>query len=144
MLILNSPLDLVAARRTAEEAWLEITECQSQSQQDFVQGVLDSIPRGAKQLVGLVNGRLAACAVLVPEHDDHVGPCLSVQWNYCMPEFRGQGWWESVYRILIQDAASKKLAAAFTRRVGAGQYLLTYLTYQQVLEKEQELGQKDS
>ena len=78
-----------------------------------------------------VAGKPAALAVVVPEQDDHVGPCLSVQWLYTLPEHRGKGYAESLLQIVKRLAVQLQIPTiAYTRRVGdiigGAQYQLTY------------------
>ena len=69
----------------------------------------------------------AACAVLVAEEDDHVGPCLSVQWMYVMPAYRRAGLAQKLLEQTEQLALQMGLPViSYTRRIGDVRYENVY------------------
>ena len=79
------------------------------------------------ELVYKDNDLPAACAVLVAEEDDHVGPCLTVQWMYVMPAYRRSGLADGLLQTAEMLALQLGLPAiAYTRRIGDVQYENTY------------------
>lgn len=73
-----------------------------------------------------VNGTTAAIACIVPDDDPHVGPCLSMQWHYVLPEYRCLKLGSEALRVLVQLAKEHAVPYAYTRRTGAGTYTLKY------------------
>lgn len=66
-------------------------------------------------------------AIVVEEFDDHVGQCLSVQWRFVRPAFRGCAGRE-LHRAVLRLAAQLDYpVVAYTRRIGLGKYELKYL-----------------
>ena len=119
--------------RMAEAAWVEIEEFRLQPQEIFVNGVLESLEDGSVQYVLRSHGQIVACAVVTTEYDMHVGYCRSIQWNYCLPNYRDLNWMARVLRQLKSEAGA--LPIAYTHRVGARKYILKY-TYSKTLVEE--------
>lgn len=72
------------------------------------------------------DGKLVACTVLVPDEDMHVGPCLTVMWNYVLPEYRG-AIGRKFIRAAFREAVFQGLPiVAYTHRQGVGQYTTIY------------------
>ena len=110
--------------RMAEAAWVEIEEYRLQPQEVFVNGVLGSLEDGSVQYVLRSHGQIVACAVVTTEYDMHVGYCRSIQWNYCLPDYRNLNWMQHVLRQLKSEAGA--LPIAYTHRKGNGVYELRY------------------
>jgi glyceraldehyde-3-phosphate dehydrogenase/erythrose-4-phosphate dehydrogenase len=71
-------------------------------------------------------GRLVGCAVLVPDEDLHVGQCLSVMWNYVLPDHRGTIG-RQFMRLAVKVAQYWELPVlSYTHRLGVGRYAITY------------------
>lgn len=68
---------------------------------------------------------VVGCMILVADDDAHVGPCLSVMWNFVLPEFRGVG--ASFLRKAFSLAKENDLpVVAFAQRTGLGEYTVKY------------------
>lgn len=74
----------------------------------------------------LVDGKLAGVAIIVRDHDMHVGDSWAIQWNYVKPEYRSLGIAREVFRKIRKLAKESGIPYSYTKRVGEGQYLLTY------------------
>ncbi|QJD54803.1 GNAT family N-acethyltransferase [Pseudomonas phage MR6] len=78
------------------------------------------------EFVAIETGRVVGCAVLAPDEDIHVGPCLTIMWNYIIPEYRG-ALGMRFHRLAIRLAKHLGLPVlAYTHRKGVGQYSITY------------------
>lgn len=78
------------------------------------------------ELLAVSDGGVVGCMVLVEDDDLHVGHCLTVMWNYVLPEHRGL-----VGRRFLRAAFGLARQAgipvvAYTHREGVGQYRTTY------------------
>ena len=74
----------------------------------------------------LVDGKLAGVAIIVRDNDMHVGDSWTIQWNYVKPEYRSLGIAREVFRKLRKLAKESNVPYSYTKRVGEGQYQLTY------------------
>lgn len=76
----------------------------------------------------LVDGKLAGVAIIVRDHDIHVGDSWAIQWNYVKPEYRTLGIAREVFRVVKALAKKDNIPFSYTKRVGEGVYNLTYVT----------------
>lgn len=76
----------------------------------------------------IVDGKLAGVAILVRDHDIHVGDSWAIQWNYVKPEYRTLGIAREVFRVVKALAKEDNIPFSYTKRVGDGVYKLTYVT----------------
>jgi hypothetical protein len=97
------------------------------TESEAVQAIVHSIECNDRYEIWLLTGdRLIGMAVVVPDDDDHVGACLSVQWRFVLEEYR--------YAVGTKlQRAIKELArslnyniVAYTQRTGLGTYSLRY------------------
>lgn len=110
-------------------AWAECEESHIMDRPNFVKRGQDSVSSIARyELVALVGDRVVGAMVVAEEGDDpHVGDCLSVVYNYVLPEYRSIGIGRHFFRAAIRLAESLgHHTLAYTHRVGAGKYLTTY------------------
>lgn len=81
---------------------------------------------GRYELTVWIGGNPVGVAIAVPEYDEHVGQCLSVQWRFVLPEHRGAAG-AVLHRKLIKLAHILNAPVlAYTRRIGLGMYQLKY------------------
>lgn len=65
--------------------------------------------------------------ILTEDDDMHVGRCLSVQWQYVLPEYRNAGIARRFMRTAIQLAQQEGYPVlAYSHRVGPGEYSIKY------------------
>lgn len=65
--------------------------------------------------------------ILTEDDDMHVGRCLSVQWQYVLPEYRNAGIAHQFMRTAIQLARQEGYPVlAYSHRVGPGEYSIKY------------------
>lgn len=114
---------------SAQAAWEECVELQQQAVDSFCAGALDSVPEDALRIAGYWGDIPVAAAVLVLEHDPHVGPCVSVQWNYCQEGYRNLGWGRVVLHALRRVMRDSGIpTGCYTQRKGLKTYTLKYIT----------------
>lgn len=78
-------------------------------------------------------------ATVVIDDDQHVGPCLSLQWQYILPDYRKRGLGRHFVRELLRQAGWAGIRnVCWTHRVGVGRYTVTYREV-----KHGQEGQKD-
>lgn len=78
------------------------------------------------ELIVTQYGETLGGMVLVLEDDQHVGPCCSVQWAFVPVQNLGVG--SMLYREAMRIARRARIPYfAYTRRVGAGRFSMTYL-----------------
>lgn len=115
-------------RPFAEAVTQELPEYSWTSPEASTERILRSVQANERiELVCKDNDTHTACAVLVPEEDDHVGPCLTVQWMYVMPAYRRTGLAKQLLAITADLARALGLPAiAYTRRIGDVRYENVY------------------
>jgi hypothetical protein len=89
-------------------------------------------------------GALMGFAVLVDDDDDHIGPCLGVQWRFIRPEHRGAVG-RTIQRKIIEIARSANHQfIAYTKRLGTGRYEINYTQLKEKShgQENQEAGQE--
>lgn len=112
-----------------DDAWAECSELQFTSLQEFKRRANASVcPLHRLELVATVNRRAAGLMILVVDEEDlHVGRCLTVQWQYVLPEFRNVGIASTFMREVRRVARELHLPTiAFTHRLGPGVYKTSY------------------
>ena len=122
----------------AMPAVLEFPELrQSEDYRDDVHRVVSSLSEfDRSEIVAIDNGKVVGGAVIVLDDDQHVGPCLSLQWQYVLPAYRSKQLGRLFVRELLRQAGWAGIRnVCYTHRVGAGKYTLTY--------REVKHGQKD-
>lgn len=73
------------------------------------------------------SGYQVGIMVLAEDEDMHVGRCLSVQWQYVLPEYRNAGIAHRFMRTAIQLARQEGYPVlAYSHRVGPGEYSIKY------------------
>lgn len=70
---------------------------------------------------------LVGIAIAVPEEDDHVGKCLSVQWRFVLQEHRGPAGIKLQRLVLNLARYLQYKVVAYTKRVGDAKYELRYI-----------------
>lgn len=77
------------------------------------------------ELIATQYGETIGGMVLVLEDDQHVGPCCSVQWAYVPAGNPRVG--AALYRAALRIAKRARAPYfAYTKRLGTGEYKLTY------------------
>lgn len=79
----------------------------------------------------IVDGNVAAVAVITLDVDNHVGLCYGMQWCYTMPQYRGIVNQHALYRGLREIALEAGIPYAYTKRIKEGEYKLVYKNYGQ-------------
>ena len=115
-------------RGVAVLAWHSQHELQMQPRAVFVQRLLDSCEENVRvELLLVDDGISVGGAVITPDHDLHVGKCLSVQWLYVEPEYRNCGFARVVLRLLRSLATKAGYpCVAYTHRLAEGHYTIRY------------------
>lgn len=80
------------------------------------------------ELLAYMDGRVVGAMVCAVEGaDPHVGHCLTVMYNYVLPEYRNLGIAKHFLRAAMSIASSVGAPMlAYTHRVGVGRYMTTY------------------
>jgi GNAT superfamily N-acetyltransferase len=66
-------------------------------------------------------------ATIVLDDDQHVGPCLSLQWQYVLPAYRRLHLGRHFVRELLRQAGWAGIRnVSYSHRTGEGQYTITY------------------
>ena len=110
-------------------AVLEFPELrQSEDYRDDVHRVVSSLSEfDRSEIVAIDNGTVVGGAVIVLDDDQHVGPCLSLQWQYVLPAYRAKRLGHHFVRELLRQAGWAGIRnVSYTHRVGVGKYTLTY------------------
>ena len=110
-------------------AVLEFPELrQSPDYRDDVHRVVSSLSEFDRtEIVCICDGKVVGGAVIVLDDDQHVGPCLSLQWQYVLPAYRNKRLGRFFVRELLRQAGWAGIRnVCYTHRVGAGKYTLTY------------------
>jgi GNAT superfamily N-acetyltransferase len=113
----------------AVPAVLEFPELrQSQDYRDDVHRVVSSLSEFDRvEIVCIDDGKVIGGAVIVLDDDQHVGHCLSLQWQYVLPEYRCKRIGHLFVRELLRQAGWAGIKnVCYTHRVGVGKYTLTY------------------
>lgn len=112
----------------AEAVTRELPEYSWTSPEASTERILRSVLANERiELVCKDSDTHAACAVLVAEEDDHVGPCLTVQWLYVMPAYRCTGIAKQLLVMAENLARALGLPViAYTRRIGDVRYENVY------------------
>lgn len=110
-------------------AVLEFPELrQSEDYRDDVHRVVSSLSEfDRSEIVAIDDGKVVGGAVIVLDDDQHVGPCLSLQWQYVLPAYRAKRLGHHFVRELLRQAGWAGIRnVCYTHRVGVGKYTLTY------------------
>lgn len=87
----------------------------------------DMRENGRVEILAIVGNRPAGFIILCHEHDNHIGECLGVQFNYVLPEYRNLGIVRQFFRMAEAIARENGIPVmAWTHRTGVGQYTLRY------------------
>lgn len=118
----HTPLNLYAA------AWDECVELGVMDKLAWVLRVGRIVQNTPRFEVLVYDDELCVGGVVIAEDDDlHVGHCLSVMFNYVLPEYRCTGITAQTMRALRRIAENLQVPTiAYTHRVGAGKYTTTY------------------
>lgn len=124
------------------QAWAEFPELRYTSEQEFRHRVRASIRELDRwELLVLAEGVPVAIAVLALDDDLHVGPCVTVQWQYILPDYRGLGITKTFMRVARNVTRQLGLTVlAFSHRLGDGQYKISYRRV--YVQKGQEVHQE--
>lgn len=98
------------------------------SEKEALQAILNSIEMDDRWELSVWDGpTLLGVAIAKEDQDDHVGPCLSVQWRFVLPEAEGLAG-RKLQRGLVRLARGLGFKVlAYTKRTGNARYELKYL-----------------
>lgn len=122
-------------------AVLEFPELrQSKDYRDDVHRVVSSLSEFDRTEILCIDGTtVVGGAVIVLDDDQHVGPCLSLQWQYVLPAYRSKQLGRLFVRELLRQAGWAGIKnVCYTHRKGVGKYTLTYREVQRGQESIQE------
>lgn len=104
-----------------------------------------SIVRNARYELSVWNdNKLLGVAIAVPDDDDHVGVCLSIQWRFVLPEARGLAGIKLQRAILHLARRLGYPVVAYTKRIGCAKYELKYVRIRNAHgQEDQETPQED-
>lgn len=90
--------------------------------------IAESIEENSRwELTVWQGNELLGVAIAMPDDDDHVGICLSVQWRFVLPEHRGLAGIR-LQRAIVQLAKEQQFPViAYTKRTGHARYELKYV-----------------
>ena len=122
------PGDSTCATALASAAWSELPELQYQPCEGFLRGFTEAHEDSERVEFLAYNGPLlVGGGILVLEHDVHVGPCLSLAWQYVLPEYRHIGVVRRLHKVLVQSAKALNIPSiAYSHRIGTGEYITKY------------------
>lgn len=130
ILVLNGCAGEQAATSVlALPAVLEFPELrQSKDYRDDVHRVVSSLSEFDRtEIVAIDSETVVGGAVIVLDDDQHVGACLSLQWQYVLPEYRSKQLGRLFVRELLRQAGWAGIKnVCYTHRIGVGKYTLTY------------------
>lgn len=110
-------------------AVLEFPELrQSKDYREDVHRVVSSLSEFDRSEVVIIDdGKVVGGAVIVHDDDQHVGPCLTLQWQYVLPEYRKRNVGRLFVRELLRQAGWAGIRnVCYTHRIGVGRYTVTY------------------
>ena len=146
ILLLNGSAGVQAATAVlALPAVLEFPELrQSEDYRDDVHRVVSSLSEHDRfEIVATCDDKVVGGAVIVVDDDQHVGVCLSLQWQYVLPEYRSKQLGRYFIRQLLRQAGWAGIKnVCYTHRTGLGKYTLTYREVQHGQEGKG-LGRQD-
>ena len=117
-------------RLIAQDAVMVFPEMRWQSStEDAIERIVRSIEENDRIEITATSqeGQVIGFACVVHDEDDHVGPCLGVQWNFVLPESRGSvgiRMWREIRKLA---AGLPYEVLAYTHRVGPAAYLIRYM-----------------
>ena len=95
---------------------------------EAIQTIVASIEAGDRYEISVLDGNnRVGLAIVVPDEDDHVGVCLSVQWRFVLPEYRGLAGFKLQRAVLALAKHLHYNVVAYTKRTGLGTYELRYV-----------------
>jgi len=78
------------------------------------------------ELLAVIDGQLVGFACAVVDEDMHVGPCLSLQWQYVLPEHRGKIGRDFLRWLVKNGQAFGFKFVAYSHRVNSRHYAIKY------------------
>ncbi|ARB30307.1 hypothetical protein HOS87_gp28 [Pseudomonas phage phiNV3] len=110
-------------------AVLEFPELrQSEDYRDDVHRVVSSLSEfDRSEIVAIDDGKVVGGAVIVLDDDQHVGVCLSLQWQYVLPAYRHLHMGRHFIRELKRQAQWAGIKnISYSHRTGIGRYEVVY------------------
>lgn len=109
------------------DAYAECSELQTTPYEVTYTRIIESTEENERyEFCARIGSEVVAVAIVVEDHDIHVGPSWTIQWNYVKPEYRSLGIARHVLQTLRKLAKQCNVPYSYTKRVGEGKYLLTY------------------
>lgn len=98
------------------------------SESEALAAIRRSVVENNRYEVSVWDGdKIVGVAIAVPDDDDHVGVCLSVQWRFVLPEYRGLAG-VKLQRAIMHLARRLQFGIiAYTKRTGDAKYELRYI-----------------
>jgi GNAT superfamily N-acetyltransferase len=95
--------------------------------EDVARRILEATEGNSRcELLAVLDGQLIGFACVVEEEDMHVGRCLTLQWQYVVPEHRGKIGGEFL-RWLVKTGRKLGFAfVAYSHRVNNRHYAIKY------------------
>lgn len=126
-------------------AVLEFPELrQSKDYRDDVHRVVSSLSEFDRTEILCIDGTtVVGGAVIVLDDDQHVGPCLTLQWQYVLPAYRSKQLGRLFVRELLRQAGWAGIRnVCYSHRKGVGKYTVTYREVKPNGQEGQEAGRQ--
>lgn len=109
-------------------AYAEFAEFHTRSYAEFHAATKEGIEDNPRlEVLKYAGDRLVGFAVIALDDDAHVGLCVSVQWQYALPEYRDSTLLKQTLRTAEALAeASAAPSISYSHRIGAGEYRIKY------------------
>jgi len=115
------------AKELVRPGWETLPEAWCTTYQEFYDRVVTGIEAlDRMELVGYNGAELVAVAILVITDDIHVGPCVTVMWNFVKPGHRGKLGRAAIRCAKALAQQHKVPMYCFTHRKGEGEYIKVY------------------
>jgi GNAT superfamily N-acetyltransferase len=101
---------------------------QSQDYREDVHRIASSLAEFDRTEIAIYDGEtVVGGATVVLDDDQHVGPCLSLQWQYVLPAYRSMHLGRHFVRELLRQAGWAGIKnVSYSHRTGPGKYTITY------------------
>ena len=101
---------------------------QSQDYREDIYRIASSLAEFDRTEIAVYEGEtVVGGATIVYDDDQHVGPCLSLQWQYVLHSHRHLHVGRHFIRELLRQAGWAGIRnVSYSHRTGAGQYTITY------------------
>lgn len=114
----------------AQKAWEELPDFKHRSKDEFISDYLKVTDEYSTKILAMnTDGIPVAGCTIEQDYDPHIGLCLTVQFNYCLEEYRHMGWHKWSMQYLRELAIKENTSICYAQRKRANQYLVRYVHF---------------